>query len=490
MTSLTSALSNALAGLLVTSGQSAVVSRNITRASDPDYNKEKLTLTTNADGGVSSGALQRAANKQLSDALLNATSDSAGQKAILNAFSALSSTVGDVQADGSVAWGVDQLQQALQVSESDPSNITNASQVIAKAKSLAQILNDASKQVETVREQADSGMATSVNNINTLLAQFQKLDNALSSGTISPDQKAAAQDQSDAILKQLSQEIGIRTQSRADGSTAIYTDSGVTLYDRTPRTITFAPSLTLAATSNGNAVYADGVQIVGPNSPMPTKSGNIAAYAKVRDEVGPTYQNQLDEIARGLITTFAETDQGSPATNPDATGLFGYPGSPTVPAASTLSQGLAAQISVNSAFDSAVGGNPYLLRDGGANGSSYVYNTSSQSGFQTRLSSLIGAMTKPMTFDSATKLSTNYSIAGLSSASAGWVEQGRSDATAASTAADAVTSRATDALSRETGVNIDEEMSQLLALEKSYQAAAKIMTTVNSMLGDLMDSVR
>ena len=157
---------------------------------------------------------------------------------------------------------------------------------------------------------------------------------------------------------------------------------------------------------------------------------------------------------------------------------------------STLSQGLAAQISVNSAFDSSVGGNPYLLRDGGANGSSYVYNTSSQSGFQGRLSSLISAMTKPMTFDSATKLSTNYSIAGLASASAGWVEQGRSDATAASTAADAVTSRATDALSRETGVNIDEEMSQLLALEKSYQAAAKIMTTVNSMLGDLMDSVR
>lgn len=490
MTSLTSALSNALAGLLVTSGQSAVVSRNITRASDPDYSKEKLTLTTNADGGVASGALQRAANKQLSDALLQATSDSAGQKAVLNAFTALSNTVGDVQSDGSVAWGVDQLQQALQAAETDPSNITNANQVIAKAKSLAQILNDGSKQVETVREQADAGMATSVNNINNLLAQFQKLDNAVSSGTISPDEKAAAQDQSDAILKQLSQEIGIRTQQRSDGSTAIYTDSGVTLYDRVPRKITFQPSQTLTATTSGNAVYADGVQILGANSPMPTKSGNIAAYAKVRDEIAPTYQNQLDEIARGLISTFSESDQGSPATNPNATGLFSYSGSPTVPAAATLSQGLASQISVNSAFDSSVGGNPYLLRDGGANGSSYIYNANNLSGFQGRLAGLISAMSAPQTFATDTKLSTQYSIAGLASASAGWVEQGRSDSTAASTAADAVTSRATDALSRETGVNIDEEMSQLLSLEKSYQAAAKIMTTVNSMLGDLMDTVR
>ncbi|MBG1233180.1 flagellar hook-associated protein FlgK [Aestuariivirga litoralis] len=489
MSGLTSALSNALAGLLVTSGQSAVVSRNITRASDPDYARETLAPTTNSDGGVQSGALQRAASKQLTDALLAATSDSAGQSSILAAFTSLSNTVGDVESDGSVAWGIDQLQQALQASESDPSNVTMANQVITQAKSLAQILNDASKKVEDVRETADTGIDTSVKNLNSLLAQFQKIDNSLSSGTISNDEKAAAQDQRDALLKQISQEIGIRTNQRADGSMAIYSDGGVTLYDRVPRTITFQPSLTLSASSAGNGVYADGVQILGANSPMPTKTGNIAAYAKVRDEVGPTYQNQLDEIARGLVTAFSEKDQ-SGGGGADATGLFSYSGSPAVPASGTLISGLAASISVNAAFDSGAGGNPNLVRDGGANGAAYKYNTTGVSGFQARLSSLMSAMSAPMTFSSATKLSSSYSLTGLATASAGWVEAGRSDATKVSTAADAVMSRATDALSRTTGVNIDDEMSQLLALEKSYQAAAKIMTTVNSMLGQLMDSVR
>lgn len=488
MAGLTSALSNALAGLLVTSGQSAVVSRNITRASDPDYSKQTLTPTTNADGGVASGNLQRAANKQLTDALLQATSDSSGQSAMVNAYASLSTTVGDVQTDGSVAWGIDQLQQSLKTAEADPSNVTQATQVINQAKNLASILNGASQKVEDVREQADSSMATSVANLNSLLGQFQKLDNTITSGTAADADKVAAQDQRDAILKQISQEVGIRTSQRSDGGIAIYTDSGVTLYDRGARNITFQASNTLSASTAGNGVYADGVQIVGAGSIMPTKSGNLAAYAKIRDDIGTTYQSQLDEVARGVITLFSESDQ-SGGGSPDQTGLFSYSGSPDVPASGTVVQGLAAQISVNTSYDPSSGGNAFLLRDGGANGSNYVYNTNSLSGYQGRLSGLVDAMSQTQTFATDTKLSTSYTLAGLASASAGWVESGRSDATSASTAADAVTSRATDALSRVTGVNIDEEMSQLLALQQSYQASAKVMTTVNSMLGALMSAV-
>ena len=41
-----------------------------------------------------------------------------------------------------------------------------------------------------------------------------------------------------------------------------------------------------------------------------------------------------------------------------------------------------------------------------------------------------------------------------------------------------------------TGVNIDEEMSAILDLEKSYQASAKIIAAIDSMLNSLMEAIR
>ena len=50
--------------------------------------------------------------------------------------------------------------------------------------------------------------------------------------------------------------------------------------------------------------------------------------------------------------------------------------------------------------------------------------------------------------------------------------------------------RSTEALLRVTGVNIDEEMAAILDLEKSYQASAKVIAAVDSMLASLLEVIR
>ncbi len=40
------------------------------------------------------------------------------------------------------------------------------------------------------------------------------------------------------------EEIGITTLSRANGDVVVYTDSGVTLFETTARSVTFAPTIT------------------------------------------------------------------------------------------------------------------------------------------------------------------------------------------------------------------------------------------------------
>ena len=52
--------------------------------------------------------------------------------------------------------------------------------------------------------------------------------------------------------------------------------------------------------------------------------------------------------------------------------------------------------------------------------------------------------------------------------------------------ADTVLQRSSEALSKDTGVNIDEEMTSLLDLERSYQASTRLITTIDSMLKSLL----
>ncbi len=47
--------------------------------------------------------------------------------------------------------------------------------------------------------------------------------------------------------------------------------------------------------------------------------GSLTALLQLRDEVAPTFQSQLDEIAKGLVSIFSETNTAGTSTLP---GLF------------------------------------------------------------------------------------------------------------------------------------------------------------------------
>ncbi len=158
---------------------------------------------------------------------------------------------------------------------------------------------------------------------------------------------------------------------------ALFTDSGVTLFDRIQRSVTFERSLSLTPGIPGKAIYIDNVPITGSSATMPISTGRIAGLMQVRDDISIAYERQLDEVARTAITLFAEEDQtgGGAATVP---GLFTYAGAPAIPAAGTVSDGLALAIRVSANVDPDQGGNATLLRDGGISdplSPTYKYNT-------------------------------------------------------------------------------------------------------------------
>ena len=218
--SLSSALGVAQSALANTSAQSALISKNIANVGNADYSRESAGTISQTTGYVTSGATQRATSAALMMSLLNAQSSSSSSGALNDGLSSLSATLGldttsstgaTSAADNSPATLISALQNALQQYAASPDQSSLGSAAVSAAQALASNLNQASASVQSVRAQADSDMASAVNTINSLLAQFQTVNTQIVIGTRTGADTTTAQDTRNGILKQLSNEIGITT---------------------------------------------------------------------------------------------------------------------------------------------------------------------------------------------------------------------------------------------------------------------------------------
>jgi flagellar hook-associated protein 1 FlgK len=479
--------------------QSAIISSNISNANTPGYAREIANVLTNSYGGSDVASVTREANSALLEQVNASTSQAASAQALANGLTALAQTVSDSASSSSTSGSTQNgnspsamlanLQDALTTYEASPSDASAGQAVVTAASDLASSLNSGAATVQQVREQADSGMASSVSTINSLLNQFSQVDGTIVSGLATGANVSSAEDTRDTILTQLSQQIGISAVANPNGSTSIYTDSGVTLYQSgVVSSLSFTPTATYTASTTGNAVTVDGVAITGASSPMPIQSGALAGLADLRDTVGPEYQAQLDQLAGGLVNAFAESDQSTTTTGlPSLPGLFTYSGATSLPATTDMT-GLAASIEVNPAVDPSQGGDVSLLQNGGINGSNYTYNTT-DSGYTGRIQQLIGATTATQSFDPSAGLGSSDSLSDYANASVSWLQAQNQQASNQVDYQNSLVTQATGALSNATGVSLDTEMTNMLNIENSYTTTAKLLTTVNDMFTALINAV-
>ncbi|MFK0163007.1 flagellar hook-associated protein FlgK [Rhizobium sp. NPDC090279] len=496
--SLTTALNNAQAIFNNTGTQSSVVSNNIANANNTNYSRRQAVVTTDM-AGAQVVQIARSSEPSLQKAYLGSSSSDSAQQLLLNAYSNLqSATLGGNDNEIAPATYLSAFQDAMQNYAGSPSNSTAAQSAINAAQSLVTSLNNATTAVQTARSDADKQISSDVSTLNSLLTQFQTANDAVKSATATagPTSSALADalDQRDSILGQISKIVGVTTVTRGNNDMALYTTSGTTLFETIPRTVTFKSTDTYTPDSPvpGNSVYIDGVALTPGQGASTTAQGTLQAALQIRDDVAPTYQKQLDEIARGLVTTFAETSNTNPSSPVMATGLFTYSGattwtSGTGPSSATVITGLAGSIKLSAAAVA----NPNLVRDGGINNTttdtSYTKNTSGDSGYSTQLDAYITAMNTKASFDGNAGSSTNATLMDYSSSSIGWLEGQRSTATTAAENTSAALSRSSSAYSNATGVNLDEELTLMMDIEQSYKAGTKILNAVNEMLQSVLD---
>ena len=485
--SLSASLSTANTSLGVTSERSSVISRNIANKDQAFYSRKSVEVITIPGSGVRTSAVTRAEDPILFRKVLTSASTASTQGAVLETLDLLNGTINDVSLDASPAAMIVKFGDAMQTFSAQPHSELAAKATVRSARDLANSLNTAATTVQTARSEADNGIQASVNRVVSLLDQFKVVNDKIVIGTVRGEDVTDFMDQRDEILANMSNELGIRTVLRGDNDMVVYTDSGVTMFDKSPRKVEFDRSLSLTPGQPGNAVIIDGVPVTGANATMPLQSGRIVGLVQARDDISLTYQAHLDEMARVLVTTFAETD--SAGLEPDMPGLFTYAGATGVPPDGTLIPGLASMLRVNQAVDPDAGGSAWLLRDGGIAGADYVKNTEGTASYTDHIDSLIERMGQSYAYDSGTDIATSGTLKDFSAISVGWLQEQRKVADDSYQYQNTLYQRSYESFNRVTGVNLDEEVSTMLELERSFSTSSKLISVIDQMYNSLLAAI-
>ncbi|WP_454848208.1 flagellar hook-associated protein FlgK [Rhizobium binxianense] len=478
--SLTSALNTAQSIFNNTGTQSAIVSTNIANAGNKDYVRRQAMLTTSLNG-AQVVKISRAQEDALLRQYLKAQSQDTAQQTLLSGLEDLKSIMGGNDNETSPSTSLGVFRDKLGAFRASPGDLIAAQGAITAAQDVATSLNNASRSVQQLRTDADKQIKQQVDDLNNLLKQFETANNAVKAATASGTDPSSALDEREKVLKQISQIVGVTTATRDNNDMVLYTSDSTVLFETIPRTVTFESTSSYTASTVGKKIYIDGVPLEPGEGATTSGQGSLQALLQVRDEIAPTFQSQLDEIARGLVSLYQENGDPGLFTWKQADGTAGG-----VPPDGVVMDGIAATIAVNDNVVTSKGGDPMRLRDGNINGGTPA-NPDGSSGYTAELDRFYTAMDTSIAFDPSTGLDSSVSIMSYATNSIGWLEENRSNATTAAENTSAAVARTDEAYSNETGVNLDEELTLLLDIEQSYKAATKILNAVDEMLKTLLD---
>jgi flagellar hook-associated protein 1 FlgK len=463
---LSSALNAAQSGLTITARRAEVVSSNIANAATPGYARREVMVQPNAYApGVQSLGIQRQGNPSITLDRRSAGADSGAANFLSEQLLRIERAFGTPGQGDSLTDAINRFDSALIRAAAAPDATANLAAVATTAKGLTRQFAQASATIQQTRADADARIGAEVGQLNTTLSRIADLDKQIVAVQSGGRDASALADQRQTLVDKVAQIIPLREVMRSDGRPALIALSGAPLLDGRPATFGFTPTPTISAantaplsglTLNGQPLSTDATSLIA--------GGTLQAAFTLRDSITPNLQAGLDALAANLAGRLAAADTTRAANMP---GLMTDTGSPVDPAATT---GLSARLRLNGLADPDQGGDLRFLRDGlGATLPGPV-------GDGRQLRALQGALTAP----------TPRSFAGQAGE---LLDNLSAHRVTAETDATRATARASIMAEAEaaTGVSTDQELQDLLQIEKAYAANARVMQVIDGLLQTLLE---
>lgn len=330
-------LATTLSGLRATQTGLSIVAGNVANAQTAGYVAKKAMQVETATG-EGGNAVQVTSINRLLDTFVQKqlwTENAGGGYADIRGtlYQQLEQVYGQPGSTTSLDSLFNSFTSAVQTLTSSPNSYTAQTQALSAAQIFAQELNSASSQVQSLRSQADQGIANDVQQANDALTQIASINKQLVSGVLNDSTKVTLEDQRDQYVNQLSRLIDIRVVHGSNDQVTITTGTGAQLVGSEASVLRFNASGTLTPTQLWNADPAKSelgtITLVDPSGGTRDllatggiQSGEIAAYLNMRDNVLVQAQTQLDQIAAQMSSALSDTTTAaSPVTVGTQTGF-------------------------------------------------------------------------------------------------------------------------------------------------------------------------
>ena len=319
--SLNQALVNAVSGLRVNQAGLALVAANVANAETPGYVRKTVVQTASAGGDLGVGVRVAAINRQLDQYVQrqlrveSSGASYAGRRAEL--YGRLQSVYGVPGSASSFDTLFNNLLASLQALSTSPDSTPARSSVLATARVLTQQLNRMTADVQGLRSDAEFGLADAVTRANEAMFRIAQINREL--GTTDSNDAAAAslQDQRDRYIDQLAQVMDVNVVRSDHNQITVFTSSGIQLVGLEAARLGFDAKGSIAATAHWSADPAERtvgtLTLEGANggnidliANKSIRSGEIAAYLEMRDQVLVEAQAQLDEIAAAMARALSD----------------------------------------------------------------------------------------------------------------------------------------------------------------------------------------
>ncbi len=304
MASLNVALLDALSGLQTNQRLLGVTSQNVSNVNTPGYTRKTGTQEALVLGGVGAGvdisSITRSVDVYLQRDLRTQAAGLGASQTLNDFYNNLQNLFGTPGSDSAIGAQVGALGNAFQALATAPEDATQQIDLVTQARFVANQLNSLAGQVQDLRQQADSDIATAVDDINTQLDAIQALNLRIAREMAQGQPTGDLEDQRDQAIGKLSQQMNISYFTRDTGETVIYAPGGQVLVDATAHHLSHSPTSQMSeslAWADGTVgpITLDGADITGDLS-----NGNLGGLIQMRDTTLPNLASQFDELATAL----------------------------------------------------------------------------------------------------------------------------------------------------------------------------------------------
>jgi flagellar hook-associated protein 1 FlgK len=441
MSDLLSLLSLGANAMTAQNASIAVTANNIANVNTEGYSRQTTDTTgtpVRVQDNLLSGQIQTAAgslamSQAFADALAELESGVAGGSTIDEQIGTLFSRIGSAAAS--------------------PTDSASRDAVMAAARDLVSGIQRRAAAVSQARKDADARIRDNAAQATAVAKQLATANTA-----VARSNDPAQRDRRDLLAKQLTQLTGGQARIDKDDQLRFVLDGGAVLVDG-GRSATLATSPD-AATGFNKLEVVDGA--VRRDVTRAIAGGSIGAGLKFRDHTAATAASQLDQLAFDTTTSINTVHSGN-------AGLDGVTGRSLF---TPLAQVAGAASAI--AIDPAINADSRLLALA-APGAGPGDNSGALALFSLASQSVASGGTRTLG-DAALDIVSNVATASADA---------KSDVSRDSLVADHLT-QLRDSLA---GVDSQEELTNLARFEHASTAAAKVISTVDSMLGSLIDSL-